>query len=930
MSKNLTRKGLALASLVALGASVFAGAPAFAGVDAVSSITLAPNAGTTYTSIIGANFKLKSEIDPALYASGAVDAATNLTFLVGNTAGAALKLSLTSASTADMNGVLIKSADSVDNLSADAVDHNAKGWQNSTDTGDVAATKLSTAAKYVAVKAISADVSDDGSNVLGIQSSTDSTETVTVTVQAFLDTNGNGKIDTFEKYGAVQTVTFLPASLVEATTSITQANVGTGTIIGSVVVGSGVNNANLESGFVKVGFSVAGKVVPLGAGTGNTTKDITDVTYSSTSATLVNALTSVVTSLDAADVIVAGTYVAQAYVNGSTIATATKLGAASSVTGTGAGSASVDGTDRLKVTSIVGSVSATNSATKVALTSLDAVDRKSTTAVKTGYTGAIAFSTTITYNSTDGTDRVLAKKDVPVQVTLTKGSTFDAASSVTAGGVTLTATSGAKSFIVLTSATGAVSFNVAGSGAKNDSVVVTVNAFNGTSYVQNTHTTAAKLQQTVTWADAAPSRVVATNIVTNGAADTAGNVKVAKGASYAVKYAVLDQFGAPVVASATTKYRLDIAPSGNAAFLYNPELSVTGTVDQTIVDNSVATTGYTVTATLSKWTSASASWTQQAQTNTVTVYNNADVASKVTAVGPTDAVSTTAAATAAADLRVEFTGVKTATTLGYDSAVATITGVVTTASGSPVAGQSVTLTAAGLQFVNGSVFAAGSIVVNTDSVGGYSVDVYSASAGTKAIAVAAGAATATVSVKFSGVTAKSETNVLSLDVAALSQVGRAVTVTVKVVDKFGNPVSDIAAAVSVTGVGSLSAATATTDAKGLATVQFLAGANDFGDAVITAKYTATDADATVVSATKTLTVGVTDAQVDIVNNRVTAVSSFTKGRTVSFYVDGVKKWSKLSASDADVVLNYNLKKGTHTVTVKISGGFVTTEKFIVK
>jgi hypothetical protein len=909
MSKNLTRKGLALASLVALGASVFAGAPAFAGVDAVSSITLAPNAGTTYTSIIGANFKLKSEIDPALYASGAVDAATNLTFLVGNTAGAALKLSLTSASTADMNGVLIKSADSVDNLSADAVDHNAKGWQNSSDTGDVAATKLSTAAKYVAVKAISADVSDDGSNVLGIQSSTDSTETVTVTVQAFLDTNGNGKIDTFEKYGAVQTVTFLPASLVEATTSITQANVGTGDLLGSVVVGSGVNNANIEAGFVKVGFNLASKVVPISssnsltthssAPAAGTTLDITDVAYDSTKAAHVNALTKVVTSWDNADVVVAGTYVAQAYVNGSTIATATKLGAASSVTGSGAGSASVDGTDRLKVTSIVGSVSATNSATKVALASWDAVDRKSTTAVKTGYTGAIAFSTAITYSSTDNTDRVLAKKDVPVQITLTKGSTFDAASSVTAGGVTLTATSGAKSFIVLTSATGAVSFNVAGTGAKNDSVVVTVNAFNGTSYVQNVHTSDAKLQQTVTWADAAPSRVVATNVVTNGAADTAGNVKVAKGASYAVKYAVLDQFGAPVVASATTKYRLDIAPSGNAAFLYNPELSATGTVDQTIVDNSVATTGYTVTATLSKWTSASASWTQQAQTNTVTVYNNADVASKVTAVGPTDAVST-------------------------------ITGVVTTASGSPVAGQSVTLTAAGLQFVNGSVFAAGSIVVNTDSVGGYSVDVYSASAGTKAIAVAAGAATATVSVKFSGVTAKSETNVLSLDVAALSQVGRAVTVTVKVVDKFGNPVSDIAAAVSVTGVGSLSAATATTDAKGLATVQFLAGANDFGDAVITAKYTATDADATVVSATKTLTVGVTDAQVDIVNNRVTAVSSFTKGRTVSFYVDGVKKWSKLSASDADVVLNYNLKKGTHTVTVKISGGFVTTEKFIVK
>jgi hypothetical protein len=51
---------------------------------------------------------------------------------------------------------------------------------------------------------------------------------------------------------------------------------------------------------------------------------------------------------------------------------------------------------------------------------------------------------------------------------------------------------------------------------------------------------------------------------------------------------------------------------------------------------------------------------------------------------------------------------------------------------------------------------------------------------------------------------------------------------------------------------------------------------------------------------------------------------------VAFYVDGIKKWSKTSASDADVVLNYNLKKGAHTIAVKISGGFITTEKFVVK
>jgi hypothetical protein len=127
-----------------------------------------------------------------------------------------------------------------------------------------------------------------------------------------------------------------------------------------------------------------------------------------------------------------------------------------------------------------------------------------------------------------------------------------------------------------------------------------------------------------------------------------------------------------------------------------------------------------------------------------------------------------------------------------------------------------------------------------------------------------------------------------------------------------------------TGAGSLTAYTAVTDANGVATVKLLAGAADNGDAVVTASVDG------VVASSSTVTFGTTDSQIDSVNNRVTAVASFSKGKTVALYVDGIKVWSKLSTSDADVVLNYNLKKGAHTVTVKISGGFTTTEKFIVK
>jgi hypothetical protein len=49
MSKNLTRKGLALGAVVALGATLFAGSPAFA----ANEINVAPSAGTSYNTAFG-------------------------------------------------------------------------------------------------------------------------------------------------------------------------------------------------------------------------------------------------------------------------------------------------------------------------------------------------------------------------------------------------------------------------------------------------------------------------------------------------------------------------------------------------------------------------------------------------------------------------------------------------------------------------------------------------------------------------------------------------------------------------------------------------------------------------------------------------------------------------------------------------------------
>ena len=160
--------------------------------------------------------------------------------------------------------------------------------------------------------------------------------------------------------------------------------------------------------------------------------------------------------------------------------------------------------------------------------------------------------------------------------------------------------------------------------------------------------------------------------------------------------------------------------------------------------------------------------------------------------------------------------------------------------------------------------------------------------------------------------------------SSTSQTGRAVDVSVKVINNAGTAGAGRTVIFTSTGAGSLTAYSAVTDANGVANVKLLAGAADNGDAVVTASVDG------VVASSGTVTFGTTDAQIDIVSNRVTAVASFSKGKTVALYVDGIKVWSKLSTSDADVVLNYNLKKGAHTVTVLFSDGSATTEKFNVK
>jgi hypothetical protein len=880
MSKNLTRKGLALGAIVALGSSLFAGAPAFAAGTASDGITLAPNAGTTYSTIAGTKFDLaNTALSGALVAQYGSNSAANLSFLVTNSAAATLKFGFdgangstvntydawTAASAADVTGSKATTADSTD-LSAKAIVVTG----SSTDQG----VNTSVAGKK---------------NHLFITSDVAATSNVVVDVQAFLDENGNGKIDSSDLVSPVRTLTFVPVANVSATTSVTSAVIGSNKLQASVVFGGDINAANLPATAIVFEFKENGTVINVGGSLAPA------ASWDSTDLVTKNLLTNFA-GVSPNTAVAAKTYTAQAYLG--SVATANKLGTTgTAVTPVAGTNVSVDAIDDVAVS---GSANAKKS------TGADTI-------VRSGFTGDVTFTSTV---KSAGAALKVAGNTVKVTLSATA---LDATTKFVAGGQTLTSTSGDVSFTTTTAADGTIKFTGASStGKADDKVTVTVNPLTTTGYVS------AKAQSTaITYTKAAATSFVGTNLVGNGAV-----VKTTVAGSYGVSYAVVDQFGQ---ALSTGVYRVElttVSPDNNANITVLVD-GVAGKFTKTVADNSTKAGQYTLRASLFKQNDVLAWVTAGLADVDEVVYVNSKAAATLGATAaPTTAVATETTALAAVDLTVDSNSQKAP---AYTSANKfTVSGTVRDADGSGVAGAVVSLSGTGLGFVvNSTVYTIGSATVNANAQGEYSVDVYSNTAGKASVVVTSGAATKTAAIEFTGVTTLDAKGTITLDVASLSQVGRSVTVNILVKDSLGNPVkSTDLISVSVTGVGSLSASKVSTDATGKASVQFVAGANDFGDAVIVAKYT--NSDDTVVSATKTLTVGVTDAQVDIVGKRVTAVTSFSKGKTVAFYVDGIKKWSKISSSDADVVLNYNLKKGTHTVTVKVSGGFVTTEKFIVK
>ncbi len=834
MSKNLTRKGLALGAVVALGSSLFAGSPAFA----IDPVSLAPTTGTTYTTILGETFSLSSQFTDAAQA-----------------ANESLKWEITDLS---------------DKLEVGTGSTSLSASTRSTTTH----------------KIVKAGTASYGAQALTLKAAA-TTDAFDVTVQAWMDYDGDDVIDSGEAASTVQTVKFVKLANAGLTTTLAALAVGDTTAKATISFNADVNVAQLTAGNYALAFGKLASGVAASAASGSTfTAGVatagTATTYDATDKVLnanVTLSSAATAAIYEAVAVVAGAEVGSASFKTVTAAVATGVAA---FTATAGDNVKASGSNFL-VRSAVTTVAATSAVTKA-----DGDDAGTDADAAAGIAGVV----TATYTPASG----------------------DTTTTVTVGGKTLNATTTSVTFDAVSNADGKFAVSVVSSTGKVGSVVTLSVKVPGLSATAAT---------SYTWTDATVTGL--TDLVAGSNAVRS----VVKGGSVSIDYILTDSYGALVTAEG---YRVAVTAVGQGtdAVTVNKFVSfVGGKATVTFTEGSTQAAQYNVTAAAQKADATTGNYGA-----TIVSINSA--LKVLAAANPATAVTAVAATTASLETLAFVAGDKrvlgNALTVPAYTAGVVVSGDVTDVLGAPVYGATVTITAAGVLFTDGNIYSTGSITVNANASGSYSVTAYGTKSGKVTFTATSGAATKTVDVTFAaGVRANLKTT--TVVAPATSQTGRAVSVTATLVDTFGNAVSGVVVSFTSTGVGSLSAATATTDANGVASVKLVSQLGEDGDAVVTVTHGGIDGATTTTddfTLAKTITFGITDAQIDIVGKRVTAVASYTKGKTVSFYVDGIKKWSKLSASDADVVLNYNLKKGTHNITVKISGGFVTTEKFIVK
>ena len=710
----------------------------------------------------------------------------------------------------------------------------------------------------------------------GVTYTSDSVDAV---VTAFVDSNNDGKL-TAGEWSTAKTVGFKKYADVTATVALDQPSTGDTTAKGRVTL-AGLNQAQIQSA-VTLQFRKSATA----------SLDSTDSTEATNSRLANSGLTAL--STDAGEY-VATTGAVAAFDSADTIDLIAK------VAGNVVGSTVTKTATARTISKFEATVDVTDNGTAAGLARLNTEFSTSAVVYSAGtapapISGVAVSASVVSSRTVWSTDAAEAQS-----VTL-NGTKYTTYAALTAAVAALTSDASGKVTVKLVP----VNF------AADDTFTISFKAQNITKTV-----TATQKAAVYTVADAASASVR----------------KIAKNASATLNYTVKDQFA---VSATATNLRLVVTSALKTQFVAvaagKATVVVTPTADSTdSVTVAVALQASTVDANQQTLWAASSGATNAGNitVNVSAVADDFDTAPAIANINNTAYNATSnykQAIENKAYSATDFPVVAGAT-------LAEITGSVNTD------GAEVTVSGTGLAFVVGGKVYTDTVTFPAagSSAGNFTVLVAGHKAGVSTVTFKTGAITKTVDVTFdAAVVASLKNTVVSAPSAA--QAGRAVTVSATLTDAYGNAIAGKTVKFAVAGVGSLSSSDAVTDASGVATVRLVSSYGEDGDSVVTVSHnggdnatdTATQTTKDDFTLAKTITFGIPDAQIDNVGKRVTAVASFTKGKTVSFFVNGEKKWSKLSASDADVVLNYNLKKGRNTVTIKISGGFVNTEVIVVK
>ena len=927
MSKNLTRKGLAFGAVLALGSTLITGTAA----SAVDAVSLEAAEGTTYNVPLASGFTLK-----ALFTDAAQQGAEALNFRITDTSN---KLDITddSTSAADSSGYVGTSYSTANNVGAtdevNQADSNSDGVYFVSGSTSVAPT-----ASY-----------------LYLLPKSTVTTSFSVTVQAFMDLDGDNVIDSGEAASVERSVQFVATADITGTSVVDSYGLGDSKITASVKTTPVLNGAllandsNVVSGAIvgKVTNAVSTNVYNSTATKWDETNQEWDVTTTLPSATV--ASTTVSAGVSYTHTVTAG----HGLLVGDTVKLAA-LDAAANITG---------------AVSAIENASPSTTFTVPNASAATVVDGAGTVQVVVGsgtYTFKPYFSSTAIGDGISGSTGAAVAASASTTSTNTADQKFTVPSAgnttiVARTGKTVTATytvkdadkavvAGKQVRITASSITGTLKINGATTAVANNDVINAVTNASGQVSVSIATTSAANTDAiTLTFVAEAVSATSKTVIVgwddavyyIVDTADTAAidnntaNRAAAKGASVNFNLSVVDQWRQAIDGA---KYRLKVAATTRT--VWTKFVSISGGKASFSVEDGALTSGTTGVA-ISFQKLASGTWADiegaSADAEGYDWGNSEDSAVTITYYDQTDAVSVTAptAQTRTADATVAVDGrTSGAAAFSTTSTAVTIAGDVKNAvTGALKVGAVVTVSGSSdILFQVGGVSAFGSITfVSAD--GNYSVSAFSNKVlSNSVVTITSGAASKTAKVSFNASTTRTDITQVVATGAVSKKAGRTSVLTFATADEFGNAVK-VSGGTPVTvvnyGPGYLTAYPSAFGNDGTITVVLITGSTDAGYADIKVV-----ADGATVATTDDLTVHTTglvnvSASVSAGSKKANVVVKNAEGLSVKV-VSGAKTVTKVATSDSFKVSLTKLTAGKKTVKVYVNDVLVSSKSVTVK